>query len=596
MSYNKAMRIWRFLLIIFCVVAGGTVNAFSPNFSVDFLKNSQPETVQEINKEEKPAENVQKPISTQSEIVRIGIGNQSFSSFVYKKIGIYGTAPVDVYKDGMKLFQVPPNLNVFVIINPDFSYTLKNNEGEELAQIDGIIKFTAAGGCLGVTGLKRAGKPALYHGYFEIMRAKEGNQFNLVNKIPVEFYLRGVVPNEMPVNFGLEALKAQAVAARNYVLSPRAKSSPNYDVVDSVASQVYYGANTEKELSNKAVEQTEGIVALDNWDLILALYSSTAGGYTESYSNAFSDPASGHFPAAEKSYLKATADILSQEPLNTEEKASAFYKSNPDSYDTRSPYYRWTREWTSEELKNQLQTTLIAQSSTGFVKPKFAQEDELGNILELKVIKRGESGKIIEMEIVTENQTYKIYKELVIRRLLTNKGKALPSANVVFENIKDEDGNLISIKAYGGGYGHGVGLSQFGAGFMGSELHIPYDKILQHYYRGIILGTKPVIVSADKSQNMITQTFYANKQKANLVIDNKFQLNKLGVNINGKDYTFDIPTSFLGGNRCSRIDISDYIKTGKNQITYFYPKSENGHKAVRLFVELVGKDVRNSWE
>lgn len=99
----------------------------------------------------------------------------------------------------------------------------------------------------------------------------------------------------MPVSFGLEALKAQSVAARNYVLSPRTKASANYDVVDSVASQVYYGANTEKPLSNQAVEETEGIVAIYNWDLILAQYSSTAGGYTESYANAFSDPKTKNF-------------------------------------------------------------------------------------------------------------------------------------------------------------------------------------------------------------------------------------------------------------------------------------------------------------
>ena len=100
--------------------------------------------------------------------------------------------------------------------------------------------------------------------------------------IEVEEYLKGVVPNEMPVSFGLEALKAQSVAARNYVLSPRTKASTNYDVVDSVASQVYFGANTERPLSNQAVGETEGIVALYNWDLIVAQYSSTAGGYTES--------------------------------------------------------------------------------------------------------------------------------------------------------------------------------------------------------------------------------------------------------------------------------------------------------------------------
>ena len=155
-------------------------------------------------------------------------------------------------------------------------------------KVDGPVQITSNFGLLGVSGLKRAGKQALYHGAFELTPNSNGT-FNLVNMIEVEDYLKGVVPNEMPVHFGLEALKAQTVAARNYALSPRVKSSPNYDLVDSVASQVYFGANTEKPLSNQAVEETEGIVAIYDWDLILAQYSSTAGGYTESFSNAFSD-------------------------------------------------------------------------------------------------------------------------------------------------------------------------------------------------------------------------------------------------------------------------------------------------------------------
>lgn len=94
---------------------------------------------------------------------------------------------------------------------------------------------------------------------------------------------------------------------------------------------------------------------------------------------------------------------------------------------------------------------------------------------------------------------------------MTKDGKALPSANVVFDNIQDENGNLISVHAYGGGFGHGVGLSQFGAGFMGSEMHIPYDKILQHYYTGITLSTKPEIISSNSAQQSIKQNFYCKR-------------------------------------------------------------------------------------
>ena len=587
-GYNVGKQIV-LLLGIITILFGCTnfARAFSPNIPLEML--------QAENKIAPVSE--KKSISTQSEIVRVGIGNNAFSSYVYNEIGVYGTATLDIYINGTWIKQVPANTNVNISINPDFSYTLTTDDGEKIADITGIIKFTSTGGCLGVKNLSRAGKPALYHGYFEVIQVAGKQKFNLVNKLPVEIYLRGVVPNEMPITFGLEALKAQSVAARNYVLTPRTKASPNYDVVDSVASQVYFGANTEKELSNKAVAQTEGLVALYDWDLILALYSSTAGGYTESYSHAFSDPKTGSFPAAEKPFLKAKPDILTQPPLKTESAASEYYKSKPDSYDIRSPYFRWEREWTADELKNALQTTLVNQSSTGFVHPKFTSEDTLDDLTEIKVLKRGESGKIIEMEIITKTQTYKLFKELVIRRTLTKDGKVLPSANVVFENIKDEDENLIGIKAYGGGFGHGVGLSQFGAGFMGAELHLPFDKILQHYYSGIIIGTKPVIVSSENSQKQVAQTFYANKKFANIVIDNKFQLGKLNVNINGTDYTFTLPTSIFGANRCSRIDISEYINTGKNTIVFSYPDDEIGHKAIRLFVELVEKDENSSiWE
>ncbi len=532
-----------------------------------------------------------------SENVRVGIGNNSFSAYVYKTVGIYGTAPLDIYNDENLIERFGANENVNVTINPDNTYTLTEDDGTEIVTVSGPLRFTSYGGCLGIKGLKRAGRPALYHGSFEIVKSDSGNQFNLINKLGIEEYLRGVVPNEMPIEFGLEALKAQSIAARNYVLSPRIKSSANYDVVDSVASQVYFGANTEKQLSNLAVEQTEGLVALYDWDLILAQYSSTAGGYTESYAYVFSDPESKSFPSAGKPYLKAKPDILSQKPLNSEETAEEFYKSKPDAYDIRSPYYRWTREWSAEELKSVLESTLASQSSTGFVSPAFSKGDKLDDIAELKVKRRGDSGKIVELEIITTSNTYKVYKELIVRRLLTKNGKALPSANVVFENLKDDGGNLVSVKAFGGGFGHGVGMSQYGAGFMGSELNLPYDKILQHYYTGITVGTKPITLSSDSSQNVAAQIFYANEKRAKIVIDNKSQITKLNVNINGKEHTFELPVSLIGGNKCPKIDISDYIKIGRNKIIFSYPLGEGNRKSVRLFVELVEKnDNENIWE
>ncbi len=520
-----------------------------------------------------------------SEVIRVGIGTQNFGTYQYKNITIFGTGDTQIYDNRLLIGNYAPNQEISISYNDGmFSIYTPGNMFPE--KIKGPVQITSNFGLLGVTGLKRAGKQALYHGAFELTPNSNGT-FNLVNMIEVEDYLKGVVPNEMPVHFGLEALKAQSVAARNYVLSPRVKSSPNYDVVDSVASQVYYGANTEKELSNRAVEETEGIVAIYNWDLILAQYSSTAGGYTESFANAFSDPKTKKFPSDDKPYLQARPDIIGQTPLNSEEAASAYYKSKPDAYDIRSPYFRWEREWSADELKNALETTLAAQSATGFVHPAFTKGEKLDDLVELKVVRRGDSGKIIEMEIVTRFQKYKIFKELVVRRLLTKDGKALPSANVVFDNNYDEDGNLTSIHAYGGGFGHGVGMSQYGAGFMGSEMNIPYEKILQHYYTGITLSTKPSIISSNSEQQSVTQHFYAKDKYAKVIVDNKFMVSKLIANINGKEYTFELNPNILKRN--AEIDISKYIKKGKNTVIFYYPLDEGDKKALRLYVELVKK-------
>ncbi len=522
-----------------------------------------------------------------SEVVRVGIGTTNFGTYQYNNITLFGTGDTQIYDNKMLIANVGANINIKITYKDGF-FTITTPEYSE--KVTGPVQITSNYGLLGVTGLKRAGKQALYHGAFELIK-NNNNTFNLVNMIEVEEYLKGVVPNEMPVAFGLEALKAQSVAARNYVLSPRTKASPNYDVVDSVASQVYFGANTEKPLSNQAVKETEGVVAIYNWDLILAQYSSTAGGYTESYSNSFSDPVTKAFPSNEKPYLKAKPDIIGQEQLNDEEKASAYYKSKPTAYDIRSPYFRWEREWTTEELKTALETTLPAQSATGFVKPAFNKGAKLDDLTEIKVLRRGESGKIIEMEIVTRSQTYKVFKELVIRRLFTKNGKALPSANVVFENKQDENGSLVSIKAYGGGFGHGVGLSQYGAGFMGTELKKSYDKILQHYYTDITLATKPIILSTNSAQISAEQSFYAPHKEAKIIIDNKFGINKLLVDINGREQMFEMPKEIFGHKRFVEIDISKYIKVGRNTVKFSSPDLETSafNKGLRLYVELIGK-------
>ena len=124
-----------------------------------------------------------------------------------------------------------------------------------------------------------------------------------------------------------------------------------------------------------------------------------------------------------------------------------------------------------------------------------------------------------------------------------------------FETLTIDEGNLIKIKAYGAGFGHGVGLSQYGAGYMATNLHKSYEEILQHYYNGISIGTEPFILSSNTEQDKMTQSFYTKNKKARLVIDNKYKLNYIDANINGLEEKIILDSS----ERINKIDIFIFI-------------------------------------
>ena len=494
-----------------------------------------------------------------------------------QEVTVYGTAECDICdKETRKIIANTAENTEIIIKNGEVGLDL-TIKGKTTTLRDFVI--VCPRGVLGVKDLTRKGKPALYHGAFEVVQHPDRKGFYLVNLVETQEYLKGVVPNEMPVRFGLEALKAQAVAARNYVLTPRTQAYKEFNVVDSVASQVYYGVNTEDDLATRAVMETDGIVALHNNEPILALYSSTAGGYTESYSNAFSDPLTKMFPSIHKPYLTAVPDKSEFQPLNEEDKAREFYETKIPSFDIDSPYYRWQKEWTVSELEDVLKSTLAAQSKTGFIHPAFKQGDELGHIKDIKVMKRGDSGKAIEVELMTDKNCYRIAKELVIRRVFQKDGISLPSANIIFENKTDSYGNITDVVIMGGGFGHGVGMSQYGAGYMATKLKQPYYNILRHYYTGINLGTLPVTVCGDE----VKQTFWAPIGRAQLVITNSTAA-KIAVRINGKAMEFPVTKTIF--QKDYRIDISRYIEDGANTIV-FYPPTLG--RAVTLYVELVEK-------
>ena len=129
-----------------------------------------------------------------------------------------------------------------------------------------------------------------YRGEVEIFGNSRGSM-TVVNELPLEQYLRGVVPNELaPDAFPeLEALKAQAIAARTYIVRNLGQfENENFDICATDFCQVYRGLGTEHPLSDEAVEQTRGMIATFEGEAINALYSSTCGGRTENAENVFS--------------------------------------------------------------------------------------------------------------------------------------------------------------------------------------------------------------------------------------------------------------------------------------------------------------------
>ena len=120
-----------------------------------------------------------------------------------------------------------------------------------------------------------------YRGHFELIN--DGLGLTIINDIPIEKYLQGVVPSEMPPGWEHEAHKAQAIAARSYALANLGKRGKyGYDLKDTPEDQAYGGASAETVGTNNAVSETEGIVLIYDGKIIPAFYSASAGGQTRS--------------------------------------------------------------------------------------------------------------------------------------------------------------------------------------------------------------------------------------------------------------------------------------------------------------------------
>lgn len=310
-----------------------------------------------------------------------------------------------------------------------------------------------------------------YTGVLEIRPASDGT-LRAINILPVEEYLRGVVPFEIGISAPLEAMKAQAVAARAEALSAlheRTYAGPGYDICADVNCQVYRGPGRSTENTDRSIRETRGMILTWEGLPLPAYYSSNAGGHTEDIVNVWPHRDRG-IPVWEGVYDGHPDD----EPgdLREEENARAWIMSRPNVYVNPDIHpdipsfthrnFRWTVTTSAEDL-------------TGFV----ASIKDIGRVLAIETGHRGPSARLKELTFVGENGNLTIGPELTIRRVWQ---PALRSSAIIVEPNGPTD-RPDSFTIHGAGHGHGVGMCQTGAMARALEGQ-SFDDILRHYYVG----------------------------------------------------------------------------------------------------------------
>ena len=299
-----------------------------------------------------------------------------------------------------------------------------------------------------------------YRGSARFIHTSQG--LTVINYVDLEDYLKGVVPGEMPASWHSEALKAQAVCARNYALANWNKYQKyGFNLDDTVQTQVYRGVQAEHPRSNAAVEETQGIFLKYDGQYANTFFYSSSGGYTEYSENVWGTP----FP-----YLVGVED----------------------PYDTSQ---EWIVPFTPEEIKAKLK----------------AKGVNIGDIIDIQVLETSPAGRNINVKIVGTDGTHTLQKEQA-RSLfglrsnlftITKKGLDAVAVTVVTATgleerqidqpiltstgiIEVNTGTPTEYVMKGTGFGHGVGMSQYGAKGM-AEAGYNFEQILTHYFTGTTL-------------------------------------------------------------------------------------------------------------
>lgn len=316
-----------------------------------------------------------------------------------------------------------------------------------------------------------------------IIKRFPGSDMTVINYLSLEKYLYGVLPKEMSGDWPMEALKAQAVAARSYAISTIHKHEDiGFNLCATTNCQVYGGYDAEKPRSNMAVDETLGEVLTYDGKVVTPFYHSSSGGHTEDSENVWS---------IELPYIRGVKDDFSLEAPNSS----------------------WTKSYTVSEIKNILNT---AGLNIGDIKSVYSEgRTDSGRILSLKIsdgsheidLAKGKTRSIFGPTVIKSMNFYintdvdyfiksadldKITRKSMGSIVILSADKSVKTTADKTYRVYDGDEYITSSGVptkyifNGTGYGHGLGMSQWGAKKM-AELGYSYEDILKHYYTGTMI-------------------------------------------------------------------------------------------------------------
>jgi stage II sporulation protein D len=319
-----------------------------------------------------------------------------------------------------------------------------------------------------------------YRGVLFLKRVAAGH-INIYNELLFEQYLYGVVPAEMPNSWHIEALKAQAVAARNYgIINIGRHTADGFDVCNGTHCQAYRGFGHENPRTNQATDETKGKLVLYNDKVIPTYFHSSSGGRTENSENVWST-------------------VL------------PYMKGVDDKYGLGSPYDNWTKQYNKKDIQTKLLANSIDVGEINDIVPLTISENGRVTCLEVRGTKG--NAKLDKEKIRTilgssdiKSTWYKITTDADMSVINSVTGKSetarpgslyVMSANGVSKlsttnnkvYLKDQvalSSMSVIPQTYlfaGKGWGHGLGMSQYGAKGM-AEAGFNFIQILEHYYTG----------------------------------------------------------------------------------------------------------------